>query len=282
MLEQARQHGTLQDMDDAHICKLRDTVRRRAESIGDQSQVLLHDAFAAADEAVKTATAHLATERLAEIEQLIEGTAVTALFRNNVAALEGMFGATRIDKMVVMVSSPGGGNMTTAENVEQVDKKIQAISEHGVAVAVETLANRVPALRAATPEGGTSMSDDSSKNPPQKSFVAHAPYGRAVAAENYNENNYSGPNGPLEGIDIPTLHAELRRLREAMQAEAGGDLEKMKAVLAVNAAETDAAANKAEGLSDKLKAAGAWALDVAQKIGVAVATAAISRSLGLK
>ncbi|MBR0682933.1 hypothetical protein GXW74_20750 [Roseomonas eburnea] len=126
------------------------------------------------------------------------------------------------------------------------------------------------------------MSDETRNPAPQKSFVATSTHGRAVAAETYNETNYYGAGGFLEGIDLPTLQAQLRRLREAMQAEAGGDLEKMKAVVAIDDAEKSAAANEPEGLLDKLKAAGTWALDVAGKIGVAVATAAITRALGLK
>jgi hypothetical protein len=126
------------------------------------------------------------------------------------------------------------------------------------------------------------MSDEKPSPPPQKTFTATSTHGRAVAAETYNETNYFGAGGLLEGVDLPTLHAQLKALREAMQAEAGSDMEKMKAVLAVNEAEQDAAANKPEGLGEKLKKAGAWALDIAQKIAVPLAVTVISRSLGLK
>lgn len=126
------------------------------------------------------------------------------------------------------------------------------------------------------------MSEEKPTPAPQKTFTATSTHGRAIAAETYNETNYYGAGGLLEGVDLPTLHAQLKALREAMQAEAGADLEKMKAVLAVNEAEQEAAANKPENLGETLKKAGAWALDIAQKIGVSLATTVIARSLGLR
>jgi hypothetical protein len=80
-------------------------------------------------------------------------------------------------------------------------------------------------------------------------------------------------------IDLPALAQELGTLRRAMRKEAD-EPSHDKAVAEVGAAEE--AAQKADGPSvvKHLKNAGKWALDVATKIGVNVATEALKKSLG--
>lgn len=126
LLERARRHGRLQDIDPARIEALRAEARRRAESIGDRSHSLLQDAFAGADAAIRAAAPHLVEERRAEIEQLLDGLSVTTLFRANAPVLQGMFGGATIGQVVL------------ADHVEQVEKQFIATSEHGRAVATES------------------------------------------------------------------------------------------------------------------------------------------------
>lgn len=83
-----------------------------------------------------------------------------------------------------------------------------------------------------------------------------------------------------ESIDLPTLAAELRQLRNSMRAEAE-KAEHDVALGAVASAEAAAENGDGPGALSHLKTAGHWALDVATKIGVNVATAAIKSATGM-
>ncbi len=83
-----------------------------------------------------------------------------------------------------------------------------------------------------------------------------------------------------ESIDLPTLVAELGQLREAMRAEAQSP-EHDVALGAVASAQSAAENGDGPGALSHLKSAGKWALDVATKIGVNVATAAIKSATGI-
>jgi hypothetical protein len=81
-------------------------------------------------------------------------------------------------------------------------------------------------------------------------------------------------------INLPLLADELARLRAAMRADAK-TLEQDAAVGAVADAEIAARAGDRPRALERLKAAGKWALDVAMKIGVEIATSALKVQLGL-
>jgi hypothetical protein len=86
-------------------------------------------------------------------------------------------------------------------------------------------------------------------------------------------------------IPLDKLGPELGRLREAMKSEAMKSEEtKPEQDMAIGAvAAAQQAANNGSGPKalEYLKSAGEWALQVAEKIGVGVATAAIKSSLGV-
>jgi hypothetical protein len=81
-------------------------------------------------------------------------------------------------------------------------------------------------------------------------------------------------------LDMTVLGPELERLRSEMVNQAK-DASHYEAIAAV--AKAEEAAKKGDGIGTvaALKAAGAWALDVATKIGVSVATKAIQGAIGL-
>jgi hypothetical protein len=82
------------------------------------------------------------------------------------------------------------------------------------------------------------------------------------------------------GLDMAALSAELTLLRQALVAE-------MKSadhgVALGQVAAAESAASKGDGSSvmKHLKSAGQWAIDVATRLGLAVATAALTKSLQL-
>jgi hypothetical protein len=82
------------------------------------------------------------------------------------------------------------------------------------------------------------------------------------------------------GFDMAALSAELTSLRQALMSE-------MKSadhgIALGQVAAAEAAASKGDGPSvmKHLKSAGQWALDVATKLGLALATAALKKSLHL-
>jgi len=85
----------------------------------------------------------------------------------------------------------------------------------------------------------------------------------------------------VEGtIDLPRLANELGLLRQEMKKEAI-EPEQDVAVGAIAAAEQAAKSGNGPKALEFLKSAGKWALDVAEKIGVGVATAAIKSTLGI-
>lgn len=100
--------------------------------------------------------------------------------------------------------------------------------------------------------------------------------GSSSSMNNFNQiwQQHSGQ------IDLPQLSRELGELRAAMRAGAEG-AEHDVSIGAVAAAQVAADNGDGPGALSHLKAAGNWALDVATKIGVGVAVAAIKSSTGL-
>jgi hypothetical protein len=84
---------------------------------------------------------------------------------------------------------------------------------------------------------------------------------------------------PAEALDVHALAEELGRLRAAMKREATAP-EQDVAVAEVARAEIAAKEGNTQQALQHLKAAGTWAFDVATKIGVGVATAAIKSAAG--
>jgi hypothetical protein len=87
-------------------------------------------------------------------------------------------------------------------------------------------------------------------------------------------------NEKSSNTDLQKVADELQALRLAMKKEATS-LDQDRAVGEVAAAEE--AARKGDGptMLHKLAAAGSWAFDVATKIGVSIASAALKSQLGL-
>jgi hypothetical protein len=83
-----------------------------------------------------------------------------------------------------------------------------------------------------------------------------------------------------KSVDLAQLASELRKLREVMEGEATEPSHKL-AVGAVAAAEESASRNDGAAMLTYLKTSGKWALNVAEKIGVDVATAALKGALGI-
>jgi hypothetical protein len=80
------------------------------------------------------------------------------------------------------------------------------------------------------------------------------------------------------GIDLPTLAKELGQLRAAMKKAEGKD-DQDEAIGAVAAAEKAAVNGDGPTTLQHLNTAGKWALGIAEKIGVTVATEAIKRAM---
>jgi uncharacterized protein YjbI with pentapeptide repeats len=80
-------------------------------------------------------------------------------------------------------------------------------------------------------------------------------------------------------IDLTQLAEELTRLRAAMKQETQGTREQDKAIVVVADAEEAAINGDGPTTLQHLKAVGTWALSVAEKIGVTVATEAIKRAM---
>jgi hypothetical protein len=81
-------------------------------------------------------------------------------------------------------------------------------------------------------------------------------------------------------IHLPTLAAELSQLRSAMRQEVNTP-EHDIAIGQIAEAEAAAANGDGPKALEHLKKSGKWAFDVATKIGVGVATAALKTSLGI-
>jgi hypothetical protein len=84
----------------------------------------------------------------------------------------------------------------------------------------------------------------------------------------------------IQAHDLPALASELSRLRQEMKKLAA-EPEEDVAVGQVAIAEKAAKDGDPKGVSEALKGAGKWALSVAEKIGVGVATQALKSALGL-
>ena len=81
------------------------------------------------------------------------------------------------------------------------------------------------------------------------------------------------------GLDLANLANELKQLRSAMNKERSGDLEHDEAIGVIAQAEKFAIAGDGPATIKALKSAGKWALQIAEKIGVAVAAKAIEKSI---
>ena len=81
-------------------------------------------------------------------------------------------------------------------------------------------------------------------------------------------------------IDLPELARELEKLRTEMRSDAES-AEHDVSIGAVATAQAAAENGDGPGALAHLETAGKWALDVATKIGVGVATAAIKSSMGM-
>jgi uncharacterized protein YjbI with pentapeptide repeats len=115
--------------------------------------------------------------------------------------------------------------------------------------------------------------------------------GGPMTNDTYNISGQAGAVGPGSraqvntfqqiqgGIDLPQLADELRRLRDAMKGETTGTPEEDKAIGAGANAGDEAAKGDGTAALRYLKCAGTWALGVAEKIGVAVATEALKRAI---
>jgi hypothetical protein len=121
-------------------------------------------------------------------------------------------------------------------------------------------------------------------------------YVEVVMGDQYNVSGQAGAVGPqahahdmtltqvwnqLENqLDLAKLADELHQLRQAMEREASEPGHKLAAG-AVAAAEQSARQKEGPQALEYLKSAGKWALGVAEKIGVNVASAAIKGALGV-
>ncbi|MER9291294.1 hypothetical protein NKI71_13695 [Mesorhizobium sp. M0510] len=104
--------------------------------------------------------------------------------------------------------------------------------------------------------------------------VAVGPHSN-VSADVIQQNLSNGP----KAFDIDALAEELGRLRTAMR-EIATEPEQDIAIAEVAQAQTAATNGDEQKALQHLKAAGTWAFDVATKIGVGVATAAIKFAAG--
>ena len=108
--------------------------------------------------------------------------------------------------------------------------------------------------------------------------------GQSVVGPNAHARDMTFNNGVSridESMDLYQLAEELSRLREAMSQEAK-ETDQENAVGDVAKAEQAARAEDLPKVVEYLKSAGGWALDVATKVGVSLASEALKRSLGMK
>jgi hypothetical protein len=115
--------------------------------------------------------------------------------------------------------------------------------------------------------------------------------GTAMSRDTYNISGQAGAVGSgarahdntfqqvQGGLDLPRLAEELARLRAALRQEGKGEPETDEAIGAVAAAEKAAKQGDEAGVLRYLKAAGAWTLGIAEKIGVRVVVEALKRAL---
>jgi len=121
-------------------------------------------------------------------------------------------------------------------------------------------------------------------------------YVEVIMGDQYNIPGQAGAVGPQahahditftqtwnqlkESVDLDKLAEELRQLRVAMEESASEPGHRM-ATGAIAAAEESARQKDGPKVIEYLKSGGKWALGVAEKIGVGVATVAIKGALGL-
>jgi hypothetical protein len=115
--------------------------------------------------------------------------------------------------------------------------------------------------------------------------------GPTMSRDTYNIPGQAGAVGPgarthdntfqqiQSGIDLPKLAEELGRVRDTMKGEATGKREQDTEISAVAYAEEAAAKGDGPTALRYLKGAETWALGIAEKIGVAVATEALKRAI---
>lgn len=87
-------------------------------------------------------------------------------------------------------------------------------------------------------------------------------------------------NQTRDSLDLQTLARELGRLNDALRSEAK-EPEHQMAIGAISAAQAEAKRGNGPKSLEYLKKAGAWAFDVATKIGVNVASGAMKSVLGM-
>ena|SRR5579863_5711585 len=80
--------------------------------------------------------------------------------------------------------------------------------------------------------------------------------------------------------NLPTLAVELERLKQALIREAASPVD-YQAVAEIQAAEEAANAGDEPAVGRHLAKAGRWALDVATRIGTAIAATALDRAIGM-
>ena len=84
-----------------------------------------------------------------------------------------------------------------------------------------------------------------------------------------------------QSMDLAALTAELETLRQALKKEAVTEDQDMT-VVDIGAAKRAAEAKDSGKLAESLKSSGKWALDVATKISVSLASEALKHSMGMK
>lgn len=107
-------------------------------------------------------------------------------------------------------------------------------------------------------------------------------YGNVGAmGENASAQQFQQVSQAVGGqIDLPKLATELEQLRAALAKEALTD-DHFDAIASVGAAREAAKKGDGPGAVEKLKTAGKWVLDIAEKIGVGLVVAVAKSALGL-
>jgi hypothetical protein len=107
------------------------------------------------------------------------------------------------------------------------------------------------------------------------------PVGKNAQAHNVNITNYQQAwDGLKHQVDLETLATQLEQLQGELRNRAQKS-DDFRALTEVASASEAAKANEGSRVMEHLKGAGAWALDIAQKIGVSVAVKAIQSAMGL-
>jgi uncharacterized protein YjbI with pentapeptide repeats len=156
--------------------------------------------------------------------------------------------------------------------------------------------DRIQRLLGSMVSEGISRMADVLKLPRQEIHV-HRPSGLTaiegpvMSGDTYNISGQAGAVGPgahaqdntfqqiQSGIDLPKLAEQLGRLRDTMKGEATGTREQDKAIGAVADAEEAAVKGDGPAALRYLKGAGTWALGIAEKIGVNIATEALKKAM---